>query len=167
MSVEKTIHEKEGGMSALGIAIAAVAGAALGVFFTSKRTAHLRKDMLEKGKYLVKKFQKNRREIQEHIRDIFGDVNDDLERSYADIQRTVKGAVEEAKQTGQLTRERFGDIVRQAVYSVRSRIATAWNEEINGKLLSHFEKGWEEMKEEKDKKEEEKDCSNDVCQMRP
>lgn len=165
--MEKPLSEKEGGISAFGIAIAAAAGAALGVFFTSKRTAHLRKDMIEKGKCIVKRFHKNRMEMKEHIRDIFGEVNNDLERSYADIHRTVKDAVEEAKQTGQLTRERFGDIVRQAVYSVRSRIATAWNEEINGKLLSHFEKGWEEMKEEKDKKEEERDCSNDVCQMRP
>lgn len=95
------------GSKVLGLAIAGLVAGAVGLLFTTERGREIREEVSDKAKELAKKFEHRREEIQKNVKEIFGEVTDDLERAYIDVRSLALTAMDELKERGQLTKVKY------------------------------------------------------------
>lgn len=137
-------HTSHMGSKLLALTIAGIVAGALGLLFTTEKGKEIREEAGEKAKELAKKFDHKREEIQENVREIFGNVTDDLERAYIDIRSLALTAMDELKEKGQLSKARYEEAIRSIVDDFAEERNLSKKESDN--LRKSLFKDWESLK---------------------
>jgi ElaB/YqjD/DUF883 family membrane-anchored ribosome-binding protein len=100
----------------------------------------MRADTAEQAKRIAQKFRRTRAEMAEMIREVFGEVTEELEKDYLEIRGEIMALVEEMKDSGELTKEKYN----QAVDTVVSQFAKGrrWSRTASKKLINSLEDEW-------------------------
>ena len=102
-------------MGALGFAVAAAIGAALGLAFAPKSGEETRADIAKEANRLAKGFKQSKDQITETLQSVFGTVNSELEKTYIEIRGHILAAMDEIKDKKQFTQKHFEKIVDDTV----------------------------------------------------
>lgn len=147
MTQKKDIRQPKGNnplSAGLGLAIAMALGATLGVLFAPKEGSETQKDIMEKAQHLAKKFKKSRADIQKSVKNIFGEVSDELEKNYLELQGNILAQWDHIQDKAELTQRKYNEIVSEKTKEFsRSK---KWSEKIIKKLQENFVKDWNELK---------------------
>lgn len=129
----------------LGIAAAAVIGAAIGIMFAPKSGEETREEIMQKAKNIAKKFDMTREDIQKNVKEVFGEVSDDLEKAYLEIRGSILAYAEEINEKNKLTQKEYNELVDEVVkdYSKGKK----WAEKTIEHLIKNIQKTWKEAKE--------------------
>ena len=146
MNNEKNYH-KDKGSNLLGIAVAMAIGAALGLIFAPKSGEEMRQETAEKAKEIARKFKKTREEVASTVKEIFGEINDELERNYIEIRANVLTMLEDLKERGEVTKENYQKMVEKTVKQFSK--GKKWSETAIKKLREDLESSWDEIMEKK------------------
>lgn len=135
---ENATHSKGGLTAGLGIAVAMALGATLGILFAPKEGTETQKDIMEKAHELAKKFKKSRKEVQETLKNIFGEVTKELEENYLELQGNILAQLDDIKD--ELTEKKYYKIVQDAVTQFSED--KKWTEKSIHSLVSELQKDW-------------------------
>lgn len=124
----------------LGFAIAMALGATLGILFAPKEGAETQKDIMDKAQQLAKKFNKNREDVQSIVKNIFGEVSDELEKDYLELQGDILAMADDIKDKTELTQKKYDEIVHDAVKQFSK--GKKWTEKSVHSLIEEFKKDW-------------------------
>ena len=124
----------------LGFAIAMALGASLGILLAPKKGTETQKDISEKAAELAKKFKKTRKEMQESLENIFGEVTKELEENYLELQGNILAAVDDIKDQAELTEKIYDEIVQDAVEQFSK--SKKWSEKSIHSLMKELKKDW-------------------------
>lgn len=97
------------------LALVVALGESLETFFAPKEGAEIKKDIIKKARELAKKFKKNRKEMKEILRNIFGEVTQELEESYLKLQEDILAKLDDVKDDSGLTQKKYNGIVKDVV----------------------------------------------------
>lgn len=120
----------------LGFLVASSIGAALGVLFAPKTGKETRTQLTERARQLAWRFKKSRAEVQAHVRDIFGKITDDLERSYLQVRGEVMAQME-TLESGEDTKAAYRNIVKSVVNTVAK--GQKWTKAQIDRFVAHLE----------------------------
>jgi gas vesicle protein len=124
----------------LGFAVAMALGATLGILFAPKEGAETQKDIMEKAQQLANKFNKNREDVQTIVKNIFGEVNDELEKDYLELQGHILAMADDIKDKTGLDQKKYDKIVHDAVKQFSK--GRKWTEKSINALIEEFNKDW-------------------------
>ncbi len=128
----------------LGFAVAVALGATLGVIFAPKEGSKTQKDIIDKAQELAKKFKKGREDIQKNVEQIFGEVSEDLEKSYLELQGNILAQWDHIEDQGELTQKNYKKIVDDTIKEFSK--GKKWSEKALKNLKENFEQAWEDLK---------------------
>ena len=128
----------------LGLAIAGALAAGIGLFLRSEKGHEVREDVSVKAKELASRFQQKREDLQEKVSKVFGELTDDLETSYLEVQGKILADVHSMKKGAELTRDKFDDMVDKAVDEFTKD--RKWSEGVAKELKSNLKQDWKEIK---------------------
>lgn len=126
----------------LGLAVAAAIAAGLGMFLRSEKGEEVRDEVSDRAKKIAKRFNKSRKELQESIHDAFGEVNEDLEAKYLELQGMLMTDLDDAKD---LTQEKYDALVDKAVKKYAK--GREWTEDAVAKLTRSLKRDWKNVKQ--------------------
>lgn len=129
--------------SGLGFAIAMAIGATLGVLFAPKEGSKTQKDVMKKASELAKGFNKGRKEVQEAVQNIFGEVTEEFEKDYLEIQGNVIAAIDELKDKSDLTHKKYKEIVEDTVAAFSK--GKHWAKKTIDALTEELQNGWDDV----------------------
>ena len=134
--------EKKGHLlsTGLGFAVAMALGATLGVLFAPKEGTETQKDIAEKAMLLAKKFNKSRKEVQAAVKDIFGEVTEELEKNYLELQGEILASIDDIKDIKELTENKYDQIVQDVVKHFSK--GKKWTEKAIKNLIEELKKDW-------------------------
>lgn len=136
---------QESGHSALfGLAIAGALAAGLGLFLRSEKGHEVREDVSEKAQELAKRFQQKREDLQNKVSKVFGELSDDLETSYLEVQGKVLADIHSLKKGVELTQDKFDQLVDKAVDQFSKE--REWSAGVSKDLKNTLKKEWQEIK---------------------
>ncbi|MFA5828915.1 MAG: YtxH domain-containing protein [Candidatus Gracilibacteria bacterium] len=124
----------------LGFAIAMALGATLGILFAPKEGTETQKDIMDKAQQLAKKFNKNREDVQTIVKNIFGEVSDELEKDFLELQGDILATADDIKDKTELTQKKYDEIVHDAVKQFSK--GKKWTEKSVHSLIEEFKKDW-------------------------
>jgi hypothetical protein len=98
--------------NAVGLAgaILTVIGTAVGVFMAYK-SEDIQKEVLARAKQAAKSFKKTRKEVQKNVQEIFGEVSEDLEKKYLEVQSNVLASAHSLNGPAKFTQKKYHEIV--------------------------------------------------------
>ncbi len=128
----------------LGFAIAMALGATLGVLFAPKEGVETQKDIMEKAQQLAKKINKSREDVQTTVKNIFGEVSDDLEKNYLELQGNILAQMDDMEDQAELTQKKYDEIVSETVKEFSKD--KKWSQKIVKNLKENFSEAWKELK---------------------
>jgi gas vesicle protein len=133
------------GMAAgtLGFLVASSIGAALGVLFAPKAGVETRGELAEKARQMAWRFKRNRAELQDSVKKIFGKISDELEQAYLQVRGEVMAQMD-ALDPAENTKAAYRDIVKSAVTTVAK--GKKWTKAQTDKFVAHLEGEYEEPK---------------------
>lgn len=137
-------EQDKGGHSALfGLAIAGALAAGIGLFLRSDKGHEMQEELKTRAKDVAQRFKQKREELQEKVKDVFGELSDELETTYLEVQGKVLAEVHSLKKGVELTQDKFSDLVDEAVdeYS-KSR---EWASSVSKKLKVQLKKDWKDI----------------------
>jgi len=137
----------------LSMAIAVALGATLGILFAPKEGAETQKDIWEKAQQLAKNFNKNREDVQETIKNIFGEVSEELEKSYLEIQGDIFAQIDEIKDKADFTEKKYHEIVAHTIKEFSK--GKKWSQATIERLQENFGEAWKDVKASLSEKTEE------------
>lgn len=123
----------------LGV-LATIAGT-LGWIYSKNDNEEIADDIMDKAKNIAKQFKKTAGQVQETIKDIFGEINDELKKSYLSIQSEILTQIDELKEQGSLTKKKYDNAVEDIVN--RYAKETKWGKDQINKLIKNFQANWE------------------------
>ena len=141
MDKKKTSHTG----TVLGWTLAAAIGAGLGLLFAPKSGEELREDIKDQAHKLKEKWNLNRQEIQEKVKDIFGEVSEDLEKSYISARSELMAGIEELKEKGEVTKEKFSELIEDILDGVSEK--TEYPKKTLDKFKKSLKDEWDNFKE--------------------
>ncbi len=150
----KEHHMSTTSKALLGVAITAAVGTAVGMIFAPKKMEDLKDEAVKKAKVLAKNFKKTRKDIQNSVKDIFGEVNDELEVLYLKLQGYMMAALHEVKESASL--DKYKKIAKEAIAEFADE--HDFDKSTLNKLAKHLEADFEDMRA-KMKEQMEKDQS--------
>jgi len=127
----------------LGFLVASSIGAALGVMFAPKSGAETRGELSEKARRLAWRFKRNRAELQDSVKSIFGKLSEDLEQAYLQVRGEVLAQMD-AITPGEDAKSAYKDIVKNAVNAAAK--GQRWTKIQVDKFISHLETEYEDTK---------------------
>jgi len=127
----------------LGFLVASSIGAALGVMFAPKAGAETRGELSEKARRLAWRFKRNRAELQDSVKSIFGKLSEDLEQAYLQVRGEVLAQMD-AITPGEDAKSAYKDIVKNAVNAAAK--GQRWTKIQVDKFISHLETEYEDTK---------------------
>lgn len=130
---------------ALSYALAGIAGVTLGLLFAPKEGSEFRHDIMEKAKELSKHFNKNREQLQEDIKEIWGEVTDELEKDYVELRSSFLATIDDVKDKANFTFKKYEEIVDDVVTEFTDD--RGWTHSQKNKLAKHLKNEWESMKD--------------------
>lgn len=130
-------------MGALGLAVAAALGAAIGLMFAPQSGEKTRKELAQKAESLAATFQQSRESIQKWLTDIFGAVNDQLEEFYLNMRGHILAAVDAVEDKKHFTQQQFESIVDDVIKNAAK--GREWTEDKVEVLAHRFKAEWKEI----------------------
>ena len=142
---KKDENQKKGSALAggLGLAVAMALGATLGILFAPKEGAETQKDLVEKAQQLARQFNKNREDVQATVKNIFGEVSDELEKNYLEVQGDILAQLDELKGKTDLTQKKYNEMIADTVSNFSK--GKKWSKNVIKNLQDSFGDAWEEM----------------------
>ncbi len=137
------MHGKGLAAGTLGLLVASSIGAALGVMFAPKAGKETRGELSEKARRLAWRFKRNRAELQESVKDIFGKLSEELEQAYLQVRGEVLAQMD-ALAPGGDAKMAYNDVVKTAVTAAAK--GKKWTKTQIDKFISHLESEYEEPK---------------------
>lgn len=122
----------------LSFALSAAIGGALGLLFAPKKGQEMREDVLKEAKSLARHFGENRAEIQHKLEKIFGEVNEDLEKTYIEIKANILASIKGFKGNLELTDDKYEKLVEETVKKFAK--GKKWLEKSVLALIDNFKK---------------------------
>lgn len=138
------------GVGALGLAVAAAIGAALGLAFAPQSGEKTRKELWNKAQDLASGFNETRENVQKFLSDTFGQVTDDLEKAYVEIRGRVIAAVDDISDKTGFTQKKYHEIVDEAVNSIAQ--GKKWAEKEITAITKRLNDEWEKVQNHHNKK---------------
>ncbi len=132
------------GVGALGLAVAAAIGAAIGLVFAPQSGEKTRKDLWNKAQDIASGFNETRESVQKFLTETFGRVSDDLEQAYVEIQGRVLAAIDDLSDKAELTQKRYREIVAEAVISIAE--GKDWADKEVQAISKKLEGEWDKVK---------------------
>jgi gas vesicle protein len=120
----------------LAFLVASSIGAALGILFAPKAGSETRSDLAEKARQLAWRFKRSRAELQESVREIFGEVNDELEQAYVQVRSEVIADMESLEPDVD-PRSVYRGMIRSAVRSAAKE--WGWTKSQIENFIAHLE----------------------------
>lgn len=130
--------------SPLALALAGAIGATIGLLFAPKRGEEMRGDIMHRAQDLAVKFRKSREDIQDALRNIFGEVSEELERDYIQLRAMIMAQIDELQEGSDLTKDRYSDLVSRAVKTFSK--GKSWTKDTIQSLKQHFEDEWDDVR---------------------
>lgn len=127
----------------LGLAVAGAIAAGLGLFLRTEKGEEVKEEVTHRAKQIAKRFNKTREELQETVREAFGEVSDELESKYLEIQGILMAEADEMKDD--LTKDRYEEMVDKAVKKYAK--ASDWSERSIESLTRALKHDWKAVKE--------------------
>lgn len=89
----------------------------------------------------------NRKRIMEQktIREIWGEITDELESDYSKIRENISEAAHEAEEKARFLKKEYDDIVENTVNDFSHK--RHWSRDAKQKLLSHLKDDWEKLRQ--------------------
>jgi len=140
---EKGKKNKHHGGGLLALAIAAAIGTAAGIIFAPKSGEETRDDLSAQAALLAKKFTKTRADIQKSLKEIFGDVSEELEKNYIQVRANVLEGVENLKERSELTQRKYNEIVETAVAKYAE--GRDWTVKSINELIKNIQQDWQDI----------------------
>lgn len=137
-------HCSGAGKKVFGAAFAAAIGAVIGLLFAPKPGKQMRKDIAKQANTLKKNIQDKSSEIQERVYSTFENVEEQLEKHYAELKVQVLAAVEQLDSKVRLTEKKYHAIVDRVVSLYTE--GKEWTEETVQSLTKKLKKEWSKLK---------------------
>ena len=103
----------------------------------------MQEDLKTRAKDVAHRFKQKREELQEKVTDVFGELSDDLETTYLEVQGKVLAEVHSLKKGVELTQDKFSDMVDEAVDEYAK--TREWASSVSKKLKAQLKKDWKEI----------------------
>ncbi len=130
---------------ALSYALAGIAGVALGILFAPKEGSATRHDLMTKAKDLSARFTKNREQLQADVKEVWGEVTDELEHNYIEMRSLFLATLDDVKDKASFTYKKYEEIVDDVVTEFADD--RGWTHGQKSKLVKHLKNEWEDLKE--------------------
>ena len=138
-------EEPKEGHALLGLAVAAAIATGLGLFLRSEKGEEVREELADRAKKIAKKFNATREDLQERVKDTFGELNDDLEEKYLEIQGILMVQSDELKDGVEMTKEKYEEMVDKAVKKYAK--GREWTADATTKLGRNLKRDWKNFKQ--------------------
>lgn len=131
-------------LGALGIAVAAAIGAAVGLAFAPQSGEKTREDIRKKADELASSFKQKREDIQKMLSEMFGHVNDELEKAYVEVRGYIIAGLDDLNTKKKATQANFEKLVDDVVGNAAEK--GKWTEDQVKALSKKIKAEWNEFK---------------------
>ena len=128
----------------MGLAIAATIGTALGIMYMLRENEE-ENDLKKKAAELAKKFNKNRKQVQENVKNIFGEVNENLEKGYLELRGNILAELDYIQEIALLDKNKYEALIDRSVKEFSKE--KKWPEESIDELKKELKSEWKEIQE--------------------
>ena len=139
-----TEEPKEGHLL-LGLAVAAAIATGLGIFLRSEKGAEVKEEVSERAKKIAKKFDATREDLQERVKESFGEVSDDLEEKYLQIQGILLAQADDMGDVAEMSKDKYEEMVDTAVKKYAK--GREWTSDAVGNLTRTLKRDWKTFKQ--------------------
>lgn len=139
-----TEDHKEGHLL-LGLAVTAAIATGLGIFLRSEKGEEVREEVKDRAEKIAKKFNATREELQEHVQETFGEVTDDLEEKYLEIQGILLAQADELEDGAEMSKEKYEEMVDKAVKKYAK--GREWTKDALENLERTLKRDWKNFKQ--------------------
>lgn len=129
----------------LGLAVATAIATGLGIFLRSEKGEEVREGVSDRAKKIAKKFTATRQDLQERVKESFGEVSDDLEEKYVKIQGLLLAQADEMGDGAEMSKEKYEEMVDVAVKKYAK--GREWTTDAVGKLSKTLKSEWKSFKQ--------------------
>ena len=136
-------------MGALGIAVAAAIGAALGLAFAPQKGEKTRDDIRKKAEELAAGFKQKREDVQKTLSDMFGNVSEDLEKAYVEVRANIIAGLDDLKAKKKATQANFEKLVDEVIDEAAKK--GKWAKDKVSALADKVKAEWEDFQAELEK----------------
>jgi gas vesicle protein len=134
----KTTMGLLGFMAFLGI------GAFLGLMLAPKEGKENRRYLVKTLNKFKRNIELNKGELKAHVWEVFGEVNDDLEKGYMEAREHVSAIADILRRETDLTKEKYDAVVENTVKRVGK--AHDWTKRSTRNLINDLQDEWEILK---------------------
>lgn len=142
--------QKKGGYgrkTLLGLAIAAAIASTLGFLYKTDKGEEVRGDIEKKAKDISKRFKKTRQQVEERVKDFYGELTDDFQKNYLELQGEILAELENSKEENKsVTKTQYNKLVDEIVDEFGQ--GKKWTKEQIQKLTKALDEDWEDLKDE-------------------
>jgi gas vesicle protein len=118
-------------------------GIFLGFMFAPSTGHENRKQFFKMVKKLKRDMEMNKGEIKAHVWEVFGEVNDELEKGYIEAREHVSAIADILSKEADLTKAKYDEIVEDTVKRVGK--ARDWTKKSTQNLINELQEEWEEQ----------------------
>lgn len=144
INVQDDEQKQKVNVGKMGLAIAATIGTALGLMYILKETEQ-EKELKKKADELAKKFHKTRKQIQENVKNIFGDVSEELEKKYLELRGNILAELDYIRERALLDKNKYEALIDRAVKEFSKD--KKWPEKSVEELKKELKGEWNEIQE--------------------
>ncbi|MEK9160171.1 MAG: YtxH domain-containing protein [Patescibacteria group bacterium] len=138
-------EEPKEGHFLLGLAVTAAIATGLGIFLRSEKGEEFRDEVSDRAKKIAKNFNATRAELQERVKETFGQVTDDLEEKYLEIQGMLMAQADDMKDGAEMSKEKYEEMVDKAVKKYAK--GREWTTDAVGNLSRTLKRDWKNFKQ--------------------
>lgn len=138
-------EENKEGHPLLGLAVAAAIAAGLGIFLRSEKGEVVREEVKDRAEKIAKKFNATREDLQARVQETFGEVTEDLEEKYLEIQGILLAQADELEDTAEMSKEKYEEMVDKAVKKYAK--GREWTKDSLENLSHTLKRDWKNFKQ--------------------
>lgn len=137
-------EETKVGHPFLGLAVAAALATGLGIFLRSEKGEEVREEVQDRAKKIAKRFNASREELQERVKESFGEVSEELEEKYLKIQGILMAQADEMGDSVEMTKEKYEEMVDASVKKYAK--GREWTADAVSNLSQTLKRDWKSFK---------------------
>lgn len=124
-------------------ALVAALATGVGLLLKTEKGHEIRDEVAIKAKEMADRFTQKREDLQDKVKEIFGEVNEDLEHSYIEIKGHLLSDLNALKREAKLTKKSFDQTVDRLIeqYSEEKK----WSKKVSQSLKDDLSDQWEDI----------------------